>query len=408
MNIIDIINKKRNNYTLNYDELYFAFNGYLQKEVADYQMSALLMAITINGLSFDETLNLTKIFINSGEVYHFHKKVCDKHSTGGIGDTATFIVAPILASLDIPIAKMSGRGLGITGGTIDKLESIPGFNVNLTKDDYLEFIDKVNIAIGSQTDNLVPLDKVIYALRDVTGTTDCLGLIASSIMSKKIACGASFIAIDIKCGEGALIKNKNDADELSKWLIKIGDNFNVSVKTVITDMDEPLSSSVGNALEVIEAIEVLKGKKCKLRDVSIELAGTLISMYKNISLIDAKNLASNSLDNNAAYNAFVAWISNQGGDLSKIKVSDKVFHLKSSVDGTIEKISALACGKLALKLGSGRQTKNSSIDYGVGIKLLKQNGEEIKKGDILADIYVNDENIKLTNEDLNIFKIEEK
>jgi len=405
MNIIDIINKKRLNKVLTYDELYYAFNGYLNNNIADYQMSALLMAITINGLSFEETLELTKIFIDSGERFKFHKKVCDKHSTGGIGDTVTFIIAPILAALNIPIAKMSGRGLGITGGTIDKLESIPGYNVNLTKEDYYNYIDKVNIAIGSQTNSIVPLDKVIYSLRDVTATTESIPLIASSIMSKKIACGASYVVIDIKCGEGALVKNKYDAEKLSTWLIKIGKEFNVNVRTIITDMDEPLSSSIGNALEVMEAIDILKGKKGKLADVAVEVASTLISMYKDISVESAAELARETLNNHTAYIYFEKWITNQGGDLSKIKISDNVYHLKANKNGIIEKVSALACGKLALKLGAGRLTKTSPIDYGVGIKLIKNKGDEVKKGDILADIYVSSDDINLTNEDLNIFMI---
>ena len=324
MNIIDIINKIRYSKVLTYEELSYAFNGYLKGDIVDYQMSSLLMAITINGLSFEETINLTKIFIDSGDSYHFDNPVCDKHSTGGVGDTVTFIIAPILASLDIPIAKMSGRGLGITGGTIDKLESIPGYNVNLSKDDYYKYVKDIKIAVGAQTDSLVPLDKVIYALRDVTGTIESIPLIASSIMSKKIACGAKYIVIDIKCGEGAFLKTRNDAEKLSDWLIKIGNNFNVEVRTIITDMDEPLSNSIGNSLEVMEAIEVLKGKESKLANVAVEIAGILISMYKNISIEDGCKLAKETLSNGLAYKAFNNWIINQGGDLSQIKISDKI------------------------------------------------------------------------------------
>ena len=405
MNIIDIINKKRLNKHLSYEELSFAFNGYLSKTIEDYQMSALLMAITINGLSYEETLNLTKIFIDSGETYSFDKKVCDKHSTGGIGDTVTLVVLPILASLNIPVAKMSGRGLGITGGTVDKLESIPGFKINLTKEEFLDSLNKNNIALSSQTDNLVPLDKAIYALRDVTATTESIPLIASSIMSKKIASGASYIVIDIKCGEGALIKNNNDAELLSKWLIDIGSGFNVEVKTLITNMDEPLSNSIGNALEVLEAIEVLKGKDTKLTRISIEVASLLISMYENIPLEDAKIKATASLKDNSAYNAFNKWITSMGGDLSKVKASNKILKLKTNKAGTITKISALACGKLALKLGSGRLTKGANIDYSVGIKLLKNVGDNVEVNETIADLYVNNLDINLTKEDLNIYKI---
>jgi len=404
MNILDIINKKRLNKELTYEELNYAFNGYLNKEIPDYQMSSLLMAITINGLNFEETFNLTKIFIDSGEVYKFDRKVCDKHSTGGIGDTVTFIIAPILASLNIPIAKMSGRGLGITGGTIDKLESIPGFKVNLTKEEFYNSLNECNLAISSQTDKLVPLDKVIYALRDVTGTTESIPLIASSIMSKKIASGASYIVIDVKCGEGALLKERKDAEELSDWLIKIGTKFNTQVKTIITDMDEPLSNSIGNALEVLEAIEVLKGKETKLTKVALEVASTLISMYKDISIDEALNMAKNSLKDRSAYNSFVKWVSYNHGSIDNIKVSDKTFYLKSNKDGIVSKISALACGNLALKLGAGRINKDSIIDYGVGIKLLKNKGDKVLKGDNLAIIYANN-SINLTEKDLNIYEI---
>lgn len=405
MNIIDIIVKKKNRKVLTLEELEYAFNGYLKKEIPDYQMSALLMAITINGMTFDETVNLTKIFINSGEKYNFGDNICDKHSTGGIGDTVTLVVAPILSALNVKMAKMSGKGLGITGGTVDKLLSIPGYHIDLTKEDYQNCLNKVNIAVGSQTDNLVPLDKLIYALRDVTGTTESIPLIASSIMSKKIACGAKNIVIDIKCGEGALIKNREDANVLANWLVKIGTSFNVSVKTLITPMDEPLSSAIGNALEVLEAIEVLNGKQCKLQEVAVEIASILISMSKNISLIEAKMEANEVLRNKKALTAFKNWISYQGGNLEKIKVSDKIFTIKSIKDGKIEHISALKCGKLSLKLGAGRLNKESKIDYGVGIKLLKKTGDFVKKGEVLAHLYVNDANIDLTNDDLSLFKI---
>ncbi len=405
MNIVDIINKKRLKKMLSYDELSYAFNGYLKGDIEDYQMSALLMAITINGLSFEETYGLTKIFINSGERYHFDKKVCDKHSTGGVGDTVTLIIAPILAALDVPIAKMSGKGLGITGGTIDKLESIPGFNVNLTKDDYIKNINECNIAIGAQTDALVPLDKVIYALRDVTATTESIPLIASSIMSKKIASGASFIVIDIKCGEGALIKTKEEASILSEWLIKLGRKFGVNVKTLITNMDEPLSNAIGNALEVFEAMEVLKGKETKLTKISLEVASTLIAAYKGLAYESGYILAKKVLQNGKAYEAFEKWVKVQGGDLSKLKVSDVKFHLKSNKDGTITNVSALACGRLSVKLGAGRQNKNSKINYGVGIKLYKNKGDKVQKGDLLADIYVPNNEFEITKEDLKIFTI---
>ena len=405
MNMLDIITKKKTKEVLTHEELYYAFNGYLNKEIPDYQMTSLLMAIVINGLTFEETFDLTKIFIDSGETFKFDKKVCDKHSTGGIGDTVTLVAIPILGALNIPVVKMSGRGLGITGGTIDKLESIPGFNVNLTKEDYYNNLEKIGIVVGAQTNDLVPLDKVIYALRDVSGTTESIPLIASSIMSKKIACGADYILIDVKWGSGALVKTKKNAEVLSNYLIEIGKRFNRQVKTIISDMNEPLSTCIGNALEVEEAINVLKGEKNKLRETSLEVAGNLASMYLNISYEEAYNRASEVLDNNKAYEMFKTWISNQGGDLSKLKISDKVILIKSNQDGIISHINALKVGELSVKLGAGRITKDSKIDYSVGIKLLKQSGDLVKKGDILAKLYVNDLNIKLTKDDINFYSV---
>lgn len=405
MNMLDIITKKKNKEVLTHEELYYAFNGYLNKEIPDYQMTSLLMAIVINGLTFEETFDLTKIFIDSGETFKFDKKVCDKHSTGGIGDTVTLVAIPILGALNIPVVKMSGRGLGITGGTIDKLESIPGFNVNLTKEDYYNNLEKIGIVVGAQTNDLVPLDKVIYALRDVSGTTESIPLIASSIMSKKIACGADYILIDVKWGSGALVKTKKNAEVLSNYLIEIGKRFNRQVKTIISDMNEPLSTCIGNALEVEEAINVLKGEKNKLRETSLEVAGNLASMYLNISYEEAYNRASEVLDNNKAYEMFKTWISNQGGDLSKLKISDKVILIKSNQDGIISHINALKVGELSVKLGAGRITKDSKIDYSVGIKLLKQSGDLVKKGDILAKLYVNDLNIKLNKDDINFYSV---
>ena len=405
MNMLDIITKKKNKEVLTHEELYYAFNGYLNKEIPDYQMTSLLMAIVINGLTFEETFDLTKIFIDSGETFKFDKKVCDKHSTGGIGDTVTLVAIPILGALNIPVVKMSGRGLGITGGTIDKLESIPGFNVNLTKEDYYNNLEKIGIVVGTQTNDLVPLDKVIYALRDVSGTTESIPLIASSIMSKKIACGADYILIDVKWGSGALVKTKKNAEVLSNYLIEIGKRFNRQVKTIISDMNEPLSTCIGNALEVEEAINVLKGEKNKLRETSLVVAGNLASMYLNISYAEAYKMTSEVLDNNKAYEMFKTWISNQGGDLSKLKISDKVILIKSNQDGIISHINALKVGELSVKLGAGRITKDSKIDYSVGIKLLKQSGDLVKKGDILAKLYVNDLNIKLTKDDINFYSV---
>ena len=406
MNIIEIITKKKNKEELTYEELYFAFNGYLTKDIPDYQMSALLMAMVINGLSLEETVGITDIFIKSGETYEFDKKVADKHSTGGVGDTTTLIICSILASLNIPVAKMSGAGLGITGGTIDKLAAIPGFKTALSREEFYDQVNNISIAITSQTDTLVPLDKLIYALRDVTGTTESVGLIASSIMSKKIASGASYIIVDIKHGNGALIKKITESECLSDWLIKIGERFNRKVRTMITPMDAPLGMAIGNALEVEEAIEVLKGKQGRLKVVSVELAAELIAIAKGIKVEDAIILAENALKKGGAYKMFEKWVTTQGGDLSQLKISDKILKLRSTNAGKITAISALNCGKLALKLGAGRQRKGEELDYGVGIKLLYNEGDYVQKDEVLAELYVNDETIDLTEEDLKLFVIE--
>ena len=293
--IVDIINKKRLGLALSYDEIYSIFNGYLNGNVKDYQMSSLLMAICINGMNDDEVFALTKIFIESGDVLDFSNisgiKV-DKHSTGGIGDKTTLIIAPIVASVGIPVVKMSGRGLGYTGGTIDKLESIKGFRIDLTDDEVLEQVRKIGVVVTGQTANLVPMDKVIYALRDVTATVSSIPLIASSIMSKKIAAGADKILIDIKVGDGALLQSMDDAKKLSELMIKIGKFYGREVRTKISDMNVPLGRAIGNSLEVLEAISVLKGEDGhnNLTNLCIELASEMVSMGKNIDYEEAKKL----------------------------------------------------------------------------------------------------------------------
>ena len=408
MNIIDVINKKKNKLELSYDELAFAFNGYLEKQIPDYQMSALLMAITINGMSYEETINLTDIFIKSGEVYHFDKDVCDKHSTGGVGDTVTLVAMPIVASLGVCCAKMSGRGLGITGGTIDKLESIPWFKTNLTKEEFYDVFNHTGLVVSSQTNDLVPLDKVIYALRDVTGTTESIPLIASSIMSKKIACGAKYVVIDVKCGDGALVKTRDDADKLSLWLQKIGESFGVSVRCLVTDMNEPLGNCVGNAIEVLNAIDVLQNNtKCKLRDVSVEVASAIIEMARKVSEEEATKLVLDAINSGKAFDKFKEWISYQGGNLDDLKLDENTVYIRAKKDGIIRKIEALKVGKLASYLGAGRKSKEDKIDYGAGVKILVNDGDVVKTNQELAILYVKDQNIKLDDELLDIFEIDE-
>lgn len=400
MVVVDILNKKRIGKELSYQELDFIFNGYLNGTVKDYQMSALLMAICINGMSDDEIFALTKIFIDSGDILNFEEAgiIVDKHSTGGIGDKTTLVIAPIVASCGVPVVKMSGRGLGYTGGTIDKLESIPGFNVNLTDEKVKSQLKKIGVSISSQTANLTPIDKVIYALRDVTATVSSIPLVASSIMSKKIAGGADKILIDIKVGKGALLKNREEAKKLSELMVKIGGFYQREVRTVISDMNTPLGYCTGNSLEVLEAIEILKGRQygTVLSDLCIDLATEMVSMGKEISKQDAKILVLESLNKGRAYEKFLELVKAQGGNLEKLKVSSKKQKIRAEIDGTVKRIDALAVGKLSIELGAGRKTKEDKIDHTVGIKLEKLVGDEVKKGDVLATLYVN-EKIDLDN-----------
>ena len=407
MNIIDIITKKKNNEELSYEELSYAFNGYLNKEVKDYQMSSLLMAIVINGMSLKETVSLTDIFLKSGEQYHLRDimdDVVDKHSTGGVGDTTTLIIGPLCASLGLKMAKMSGRGLGFTGGTIDKLESIPGFNVNLTKEELINQVKTVGYANCAQTDNLTPLDKVIYALRDVTGTTESIPLIASSIMSKKIALGAKNILIDVKYGSGALMKTEEDAKTLANYLKKIGAYYDTNVECLIDNMSNPLSQAIGNAIEVVEAINVLRGKKCILRDTCIEITSKLLVMSKGISELEAKRLAEESISSGKALSKFIEFVKAQGGDLSKINVSDSKIEVKAKHDGIIKNIDALGAAKLAAKLGASKMTLDDTIDYSVGIYLKKTKGMEVKKDESLMTLFVKDFNQEFVEEDFDFIE----
>ncbi|MBQ3021419.1 MAG: thymidine phosphorylase [Bacilli bacterium] len=407
MNIIDIINKKRLGKELSYKELEYAFLGYLNKQHEDYQMSSLLMAIVINGMTLEETIDLTDIFIKSGDVYDLSsidKNIVDKHSTGGVGDSTTLIVGPIVASCGLKMAKISGRGLGITGGTIDKLESIPNFDVKLTKREFLHNLKTVGFVDSSQTTNLVPLDKIIYNLRNNSGTTESLPLIVSSIMSKKIASGADIILIDIKVGKGALVKTKKDANLMSRWMKEIGVHYNKKVVTIITDMNTPLSNSIGNALEVEEAMQVLKGKDCKLYEVSKEISSILISLAKNISMEEAQEEVEKSIISGRAYNKFLEFVKSQKGDIKKLKIDANIKVIKSKYNGTLKEIDALKIGRLALKLGAGKINDRETIDYSAGVKLYKNIGDKVKKGEILATLYTN-KNIKITEDDINCFEI---
>lgn len=401
MNIIEIINKKRLGKILTKEEINYAVNGYLSGEVKDYQMSSLLMAIVLKGLTDHEIITLTEIMLNSGEKLDLSNlgSVVDKHSTGGVGDKTTLIVSPIVASCGARVAKMSGKGLGHTGGTIDKLESIPGFKVNLDEQTFLEQVKKVGLAIVSQTANLVPADKKIYALRDVTGTVESIPLIASSIMSKKIASGANNLVIDVKVGRGALIKNLKDARKLAHLMIKIGSSHQIKVVCLLTNMDIPLGNNIGNALEVREAEEVLQGKKGNLTDLCIEIATQMVHLDLNISPREAKALVQKNIANGNAYHKFLEFISAQGGNLSKLPKSTYQYEILSKKSGFIDTIDALALGKLSMHLGAGRLSLNDKLDYGAGIILNKKVGDKVNVGDVLMTLYTskefNPENISI-------------
>jgi len=333
MNIIDIINKKRLKRELTREELEFAINSYLKQETSDAQMSSLLMAICINNMTSNEIFNLTEIFLNSGEkldLSDIDKVKVDKHSTGGVGDKTTLVLVPLVASTGVPVAKMSGRSSGLTGGTIDKLESIPKFKTDLSLEHFINQVKEIGCAIVSQTGNLVPADKKVYALRDVTGTVESLPLIASSIMSKKLASGVDKIVIDLKVGDGALVKTLDDARVLGNVMVEIGKRYNKEVVCVVTNMNEPLGNAIGNTLEVLEAIETLQGKGPEdLRNVVLTLGSYMVSMSKGITYAEAQKELIENLTNGKAYNKFVEMVHKQGGDLDNMTSPSKVFSIKS-------------------------------------------------------------------------------
>ena len=408
MNIIDIIVKKKNKEILTYDEIKYAVDNFIGGEVKDYQMSSLLMAIVLNGMSEEEIFNLTKIMLDSGDKIDLSKingiKV-DKHSTGGVGDKTTLVVGPLAAACGVPIAKMSGKGLGFTGGTIDKLESIKGFNTNISEERFINQVNDIGISLVSQSGNLVPADKKIYALRDVTSTVSSIPLIASSIMSKKIASGASTIVIDVKVGNGALIKTIDDARKLAKLMIKIGNNYQRKIICVLTNMDEPLGLAIGNSNEVLEAIDSLNGKGPKdLMELVKVLASEIIMANENISLDEAYKKIDEKINNREAYNKFLEMVEYQGGDIKTIKLSKRIFSIKTDKEGFINSIDALKLGELVKKMGGGRLEKNDSINHEVGINLSVKVGDFVKQNDELMRIYLGDKDISFR--ELNgIFKI---
>ena len=397
MRIYDIIKKKRDGFELSREEIEFFIKGYVDGSIYDYQASALCMAIFFKGMTEKETANLTLAMANSGDTVdlsRFGDKTVDKHSTGGVGDKTTLIVAPIVTSLGCVMAKMSGRGLGHTGGTVDKLESIKGFNVELSPEEFFKQVEKNGVAVVGQSGNLTPADKKLYALRDVTATVDSIPLIASSIMSKKLAAGSHTIVLDVKYGSGAFMKTAEEAEALATEMVKIGKNCGRNMAAVITNMERPLGKNIGNSLEVVEAIEVLKGNGPEdLKEVCLALASQIVSLCEKISESEARSLCEDALASGKAFEKFKEWIASQGGDSSWIENTDLFpkathkFEIKAENEGYISKMDAESIGIASVILGAGRETKEDTIDMSAGIVLNKKTGDKIAKGDTLATLY---------------------
>lgn len=393
MNMIEIIDKKRLKQQLSLEEIKYAVDNYVKGVIPDYQMSSLLMAICLNGLSMEETFNLTKTMLESGDKLDLSDipgiKI-DKHSTGGVGDKTTLILAPLVASCGVKVPKMSGRGLGHTGGTIDKLESIPGFRTNLSKDEFIHEIEDIGMAITSQTDDVALADKKIYALRDVTGTTESIPLIASSIMSKKIASGSKKLVIDLKVGEGALVKDIESARRLGNLMIKIGKENGMEVICLLTNMNIPLGNNVGNSLEVLEAINTLYyNKESNLQKLCISLASYMVSLGRNISYEEANNMVLDAIRSKKAYNKFLEFVLYQHGDITKLPKSNKIYEVKSDTSGYLTDISSLEIAKLSMHLGAGRQNKDDKIDYSAGIIINKNINDYVNINDTILTLYTN-------------------
>lgn len=408
MNIIEIIIKKKNNKKLTQEEINYVVENYVNGFIADYQMSALLMAMTLNGLDEDEIYYLTKAMIESGDIIDLSQVngiTVDKHSTGGVGDKTTIALVPILASLGFKVAKMSGRGLGHTGGTIDKLESIKGYKVNRSEEQFIEQVNKIGVSVISQTSEVAIADKKIYALRDVTGLAESIPLIASSIMSKKIASSASMIVIDVKVGNGALMKNVEDATTLANIMIQIGKKFDRKVVCLLTNMEQPLGYAIGNGLEVEECIQLLQGKgPDDLRELVIELASIYLEELDTIAKETAREKVQEVISSGKAYQKFIDWITYQNGDINQIDISKKIVSVKSTKSGILTKIDAYELGNLAKLLGAGRTKKEDQIDYSVGFVLNKKVGDMVLEGEEIVKVYLNKADISL-KQVMNCFEI---
>lgn len=401
MNILEIIEKKREKKELTKDEIEYFINGYVDGKIADYQAAALVMAIFLNGMTKQETTDLTIAMANSGEILDLsklNKIIVDKHSTGGVGDKVSICLLPLVASLGVPVAKMSGRGLGFTGGTVDKMESIPGYKTSIDIDKFIENVQNIGISMISQTLNLAPADKKLYALRDSISCVESIPLIASSIMSKKIASGAEKIVLDVTVGKGAFMKNIEDAEKLANEMIEIGKLANREVVCVLTSMDEPLGKAVGNNLEVKEAIHFLKGDMPQdLKEVVLELGAYMIKLAGlGENLEENKKQMLENIQNGKAFNKLKQMVQNQGGDISYLENTDKfekaqfTEEILASQNGYIQEINAEEIGKVACNLGAGRIKKEDNIDYAVGIELDKKVGTKVQKGEILGKIHAND------------------
>lgn len=415
MRAVDIIEKKKHGLAHTKEEIDFLVSGYISGVVEDYQMSAWLMAVCFQGLNFDETAYLTECFINSGDRLDFSDfgaHIADKHSTGGVGDKVTLVLIPLLASLGVACAKLSGRGLGMTGGTIDKLESIKGFTCELSETAFKAQIKSINAAISSQTPNLVPADGKIYALRDVTATVDNMSLICASVVSKKIASGADIIVLDVKYGSGAFIKTKEQARELADLMIAVGKRLNRKIDVVISAMEQPLGNCVGNSLEVIEAIEFLKGKMAPdLYEITLEIAArTLILANLAADFDEAKNLVDEAINSGRAFLKLKEIIEAQSGnplstdDYSLFEIGKNTIEIKSDVSGFVHNLDALDIAHACKLLGAGRDKKSDKIDFGAGCILSKKTGDKVYAGEVLATLYYNDINIQRVEEAVHYVK----
>lgn len=397
MRMYDLIEKKKHKEELSSEEIYEMINLYTKGDIPDYQMSAFLMAVYFNGMTDRETADLTDAMATSGDTVNleaFGNRSVDKHSTGGVGDKTTLIVTPIVSAAGGIVAKMSGRGLGHTGGTVDKLESFPGFRTSLSPEEFKSQVEKCNLAVIGQSANLAPADKKLYALRDVTATVDSLPLIASSIMSKKLAAGTRSIVLDVKCGSGAFMDTAEKANALAKAMVKIGKSKGRNTAALITNMDIPLGHAIGNSLEVMEAISVLKGEgPADLREVCLALASLMLELSLGIDKSSAETLANETLESGKAYAQFLTWIGMQGGDTSYVEDTSKfgksefVYEVTSDTDAYIVSCNAEMIGIAAMQLGAGRETKDDVIDFKAGIMLHKKPGDKVSPGDVIATLY---------------------